>query len=311
MSFQKLTLIGNGVTIQMNQNLHAGQNFYTVSNVKEMLSSMGTRHSETPRQADHGVEDSLSHYGARFLPFEGEIHAQSVAQRVTMEQNLRQCLSLKRSQNQSSDDGYILVQITDDDGEEKQCYAKVIDLPEFSWIAAGQTARSRFRFSMMADDPFLYAQELSEETGPEAVYVTPFTLQDDDLQGLQDDNLPSLQDTISSGITVENIGTIGTSPVIIIHGPTADPIITNETSGKIMDLDGLTLLADERVEIDVASYTITKFDTSDVESDASSFLTAASDWIFLEPGYNDLNFTDSTPNDLTATIEVEFRSTWI
>ncbi len=40
MSYQKLTIIGNGVTISLNINLHPGQNFYTVTNVKEMLSSL-------------------------------------------------------------------------------------------------------------------------------------------------------------------------------------------------------------------------------------------------------------------------------
>lgn len=310
MSYAKARITGNGITIPLNVNLVPGQSFYSWLNVKETLSAVGTRHTETAKQADHGVEDSLSHYNSRFMPFEGEIHATSVSERITMEQELRQCLALKRSQSQTGDDGYILLEIEDEDGVDKQIYAKVVDMPEFTRIADGQSARSKFRFSMIANDPFLYAQESTSIEGPETSYSTFFTLQDGSLLSLQDGDLPSLQERIS-GLTVDNVGTIGSSPVLVVNGPTADPVIRNNTTGKTMELTGLTLLADERVEIDVSSYTITKFDSSDIETDASAFLTTESDWIFIEAGENRLSLTDSTPGALTATIEVEFRSCWI
>lgn len=309
MSYPKLHLIGP-VTISMNTNLYQGGSFYTALNVKELLSSLGTRRSDTPKQAAHGVEGGPSHYGPRIMPFEGEIHAQTVSQRVSMEQNLRRCLSLPRAQD-SDNDGFILVKIEDEDGNDKQIYAKVVEMPEFSLLKQGMSNRSRFRFVLIAEDPFLYDQTLSEADGPEAVTTTLFTLKEGSLKSLKEGSLPALKESLAYGLTVNNGGTIGTPPLIVIHGPTADPVITNQTTGKTMDLTGLTLLDNERVEIDVASQSITKFDSSDDESDASAYLSIDSDWIFIEPGNNTLSLEDSSPTDLEATIEVSFRRSWI
>ncbi|HEV7282293.1 MAG TPA: hypothetical protein VGN57_18975 [Pirellulaceae bacterium] len=310
MSYARISIVGT-VTVHLNVNLRSGSNFYSVTNIKELLSALGTRRSETPKQGDHGVEGSLSYYGPRFLPFEGEIHGTSVAQRITLEQNLRKCLALPRSQSLTGNDGYKLIQITTEDGLSLQTYAKIIDMPEFTLFAEGKSTLSRFRFAMIAEDPFLYAQSLSETTGPEASYSSTFTLQDGSLMALQDGNLPALQESLVYGLSVENEGTTGTPPVITIYGPTADPVVTNETTGKTMDLTGLTLLADERVEIDTASYSITKFDSSDVETDVSAYLSSDSQWIFLEPGVNELNLLDSTPGTLEAEITVSFRNAYV
>lgn len=311
MSYQKLTLIGNGLTVRLNVNLQQGSSFYVLTNVKEMLSALGTRRTSIAKQADHGEQDSLSYYPSRFLPFEVEIHARTPDERVEMEDDLRQCVALKRSQSSGGDDGYIRIEVEDDDGQNKLLYAKIVDMPEESWLIPGRTARSRCRFAMVATDPFLYSQTLTEVSGPEAVYTTSFTLKDGNLKALKDGNLPSLQEEISYGLTVENIGKTGTAPVIIVHGPTVDPVVTNQTTGRMMDLTGVTLLEDERMEIDVASYTITKFDDEDEETDVSSYLTPESDWIFLEPGNNDLVLIDNSPDDLEAVIEVEFRPAWV
>lgn len=309
MSYPQLSIVGT-LTVQMNLNLRLGQNFYLLTNAKELLTSLSTRHSETPKQGDHGVEGSLSQYGARLLTFEGQIHAQSVTQRVTMEKNLRTCLSLPRSQSYSGDDGYKLIRITDEDGHDKQFYAKIVDMPEFSYPYEGRTKISAFRFAMIAEDPFLYDQTLTEESGPEAVFSTTFPLQDGSLLALQDGSLPALQESLVYGITVQNIGTIGAPPLITITGPTSSPVITNETTGRSMSLSGLTLLADERVEIDVSSYAITKYDASDVSSDVSGYLTTDSEWIFIEPGENQISLLDDSPETLEAAIEVDFRSAW-
>lgn len=311
-NYATATIVGNE-TITLNQNMSIGGEFYVWRNAKEALSAMSTRRSETPKQAAHGVEGSLSHYNARMIPFEGDIHASSVANRVEMEQDLKRCLSLANAQDYADEDGYRLMQITDEDGVAKQIYLKLVDI-EFAPFAEGQSKHSRFRFTMIAEeDVFLMAQTLSTETGPEAVASTDFQFQDGALPSFMDGDLPTFQDTTIAILTVENTGTVDTPPVIVVYGPSVNPVIENVTTGKTTDLGnggGLTILEDERVEIDVANLTITHFDVDDVETDASGYMTSVSEWIYLDPGENDLTLFDDSPGTLEATLEVQFRAAW-
>lgn len=312
-NYASATIVGP-VSVTLNENFSIAGNFLIWRNVKESLSAMTTRRSEMPKQAAHGVEGSLSHYNARMVPFEGEIHATSVEDRVEMEQALKRCLTLANAQDYSDEDGYRLVQITDEDGIEKQIHLKLVDI-EFAPFSEGRSKHSRFRFTMIAEeDVFLMAQELSTASGPESVESSSFTFQDGALPTFQDGDLPTFQDEIISLLEIENEGTIDTPPVITIHGPSVSPVVENLTTGKTMDLgngDGLTLLENERVEIDVANQTIKHFDDEDNETDASGYLTQASEWIYLDVGTNQLSLFDDSPGALLATLDVDHRPAWL
>ncbi len=312
-NYALVTIVGSP-SIEMNVNMKLGSDFYLLKNPKEMLSAVTTRRSEVPKQGAHGVRGSLSQYGPRFLQFDGEVHATSVEARVEMEQDLVKAISLATDQSYADEDGYRQLLIEDEDGNSKQIYAKLVDL-EMSPLVDGRGYISRFRFSMVAeDDVFLYDQDLSTEEGPESVLSTDFTIQDGALPSFLDGELPTIQDANSSILTVNNAGTQATAPLIIIRGPTESPVITNTTTGKTMDFSnsgGLTLLEDERIEIEVATMTITKFDDEENESDASAYLTPSSNRIFLAPGDNEITIFDDSPGELEAELEVQFRNAWL
>lgn len=312
-SYAKLTIDGSP-DIELNANLTPGNDMYLWMNWREALSALSTRRSETPKQAGHGVKGSLSFFNPRMIPFEGEIHATTLAQRVQMEQDLRKALALSVEQAYDGDDGYRLLTIADADGNTKIIHAKVLDMPEFALLKEGNLKMARFRFVMIAeDDIFLYDEDLTTTTGPESVLSTNFMIQDGALPTFKDGALPTIKDTIIAIMTVTNLGTEGTPPLIIIYGPTASPVVKNLTTGKEMSLTasgGLSLASGERVEIDVNALTITKVDGGGVETDASAYLTTSSEWIFIEPGANQLTLFDNTPSTLEAQLEVQLRSAW-
>lgn len=301
----------SGVTL--NANVHAGQSFYLILNVPEVLSGLSVRTDDTPKQGAHGTEDGLSQYGARSIPVLGEIHALTSDARFTMERDLKRDLALPIAQSFDGDDGYFLLLISDQDGTEMQVYAKVLEPPTFELLPDLAERRSKFRFVLYAKDPEIYSQTLQTATSTESFASATFTMQDGDLPTFQDDDLPTFQDVVGVTITVSNGGTHGTPPLIVVYGPTDSPVIENTTTGKIMSLDGLTVLTGERVEIDVGSIpkSITHFDASDVETDASGYLTDDSDWIFIEPGDNVLTVSDDSPGDLAASMEVQWRDTYV
>jgi hypothetical protein len=305
MSVAKITIVGS-ITVELNIGMKRGGSFYTITNIKELLSSLPTKGSATPRQSDHGEDGGIRHYGTRYMPFEGEIHASSVSSRVALERDLRTVLSLPRVPSET-DDGYREVQIEDESGNLLFTHAIVVEMPEFSLLYEGRETIGRYRFAMIADnDPFFYSQSATTDSGGEGAIITDFTLQDTHLVSLKDGSLPDLEETIVPSLTVENAGTEGSPPLITIHGPCQNPRVINVTTNREMDLDGITLASGERIEIDVANYTITKIDASNNETDVLTYLTTDSDWIFVEPGDNDFALFDDADN-LNGQLEVTFR----
>jgi len=301
-------------TVQLNQSLSAGSNFYLLRNTPELLSTLSTRKTDKEKQGGHGTEDSLSFYGPRILRFEGEVHASSQAARITLEQALKTVLALRAAQSYDDEDGYVLVEVTDEDGEAKQIYAKVLEPPVFSLLDDAMPESRRFEFVLYAKDPILYGQTLEDEVGPESFLTTTLTFEDGDLPTVKDGDLPVIQDDTANEMTVVNDGSYDTPPVIIVEGPTTDPVIMNVTTGRKMAFTaggGLELLADETLTINVAALSIIKTDSGDNNTDVSGMISTDSEWIFLAPGSNILTLFDETSDDLSGQITVQFRPAWL
>jgi hypothetical protein len=301
-------IVGN-VSITFND-FSSGVPSYLLHNTPEILSTLSTRQTKSPRQGAHGVVDSLTFYDDRPLPIDGEIIGTSQADRKTKEEALKQCLALATFQSFSGNDGYLLVKFTDEDGSLKQCYAKIVTPPKFEVIDNTNPMRRSFSFVMMAKDPNLYSQTLQSGSGVETFQGTNFRV----VQG----SLPTVpfqlyQYTVPS-VTCVNGGTKDAPPVITITGPTSSPVVKNTTSGLFMDLSasgGLTLLAGEKVVIDVSAYSIMKTDVGGVVTNVSGYLTAASNWISLIAGSNAITLLDSSPTTIAATLTVQWRNTYI
>lgn len=297
--------------ITMYSNPFVRENFYLLRNPDELLAQLRTDQSTFKKQAGHGVAASLPSYGPRTLPFAVEIHASAYSVLLAMEAALVNALTLPAYPSYNND-GSVLVKIRMEGGENVQIYA--IPLERVQPTLSESQKRRLYTWSMFAKDPTLLSQTADSATGPEAFSTTNFTFQDGDLPTFQDGDLPTIQDTIGSEMTVTNEGNIGAPCIITIHGPTVNPIVTNGTSGKKIELSkngGLTLATGERVEIDTSdSKSITKVDAGGVETDVSGTFSDDSEWFTVEPGANVFTLFDDTPGNLESQLAIAFRSAW-
>lgn len=300
-------------SVSFNTSFAPGASCYILTNTEEILSALRTRRTDTPKQGEHGSEDSLSFFEPRAMLFRGEIHATSQSQRVTMQQELDEAVSLSRRQSFADDDGYKLVEITDEDGIAKQIYAKIDQMPRYSLVDSGMPESRIFEFVMFAADPAIYAQSLTSITAPESYNSTTFTFQDGDLPTFDDDDLPTIQDVQGQVLQVTNSGNYGSPPLIVIDGPTTNPVVENETTGKQLAFTrngGVSLTSGETLTINCEAQTAVK-ESAGVETSVKSKLSLASEWFDIIPGVNDITLFDSTPDDISSQMEISFRSAWI
>lgn len=278
---------------------------YKVDNFPEILSTVEVRTSQQPRQGEHGVYQSPSLYGARTLPFSGEIVAPDQATRLSMENTMIQELRLAALQGfADGTDGQLLVKFELEDGSLVQCYARVIQAPQFGY-REGYGGRHRvrtFSFALLAKDPNVYSQTLQSASGGETYAGTNFTI----VQG-STFKLPFqlYQDTPASATCV-NAGNHDAPPVITVAGPTTDPKVTNATTGKYVLLTGLTLAAGQSVVIDANKRTILRNDGTDL----SGYWGSGSSWWVLTPGSNAITLLDGTPSAIQATCTIQWRDTY-
>lgn len=286
---------------------------YLLKNPSELFSRVDVRSSDVPKQGGHGVDTSLAFYGPRDLPFYVQIIAPDRSTLVSMEQTLRRALYLRAAQSYLDEDGYKLIAFTDEDTIAKQTYARIIDPPEFEMVEDTLQRTRLVSFEMRADDPTLYAQTATNDDGPESFQTTTYTLQDGALQTIKDGDLPTIQDSIFTSVSVSNSGTYDSPPEIIISGPSTNPVVTNQTTGKKMEFSksgGVSLNAGETLTINVASGSIVKT-VSGVDTDVSGNMSDDSQWIYIQRGTNAFTVEDDTTDDLSAQLSVTFRAAWL
>lgn len=286
---------------------------YLLTSTEDILGALQTRRTDTPRQAEHGSDDSPSHFEPRELLFRGEIHAASQSQRVNMQQVLDEAISLSRSQSFAGDDGYRLVEIVDEDGVAKQLYAKIAQMPRYSLIDEGMPESRRFEFVMFSADEAVYGQDLEEVDALEAFDSTTFTFQDGDLPTFQDGDLPTIQDVVRNGMAVVNDGTYASPPLIVIQGPALNPVVRNDTTSKKIEFSrngGLTLEDGDTLTINVAAYTAVKT-SSGVQTNVRSKISLDSDWFDIVPGANQIVLFDESVGELGAEMTISFRPAWV
>lgn len=281
---------------------------YLLRNVRKMLEIPEVRRSSSSVQGDHGVYDALSFYEPRELPFEGTIIGSSQTERRTMEKAIESAVTLPAVQGYATNDGYITLLFTTEDLLNLQCNAKLDSEVSFKIVDEADPDMREFKFDMIADDPRLFSQTLNTETGVESVIGGVVHIENT-LPIHIENTSPVHVLGRSVSVTCNNVGNFGASPIIKVTGPTNGPIVTNETTGIKIDLNGLVLAAGEYVTIDVsaAPKTILKNDGTD----QSGYMTADSDWIYLNPGSNNITLLDDTPAALDATLQVQWRDTYI
>lgn len=105
--------------------------------------------------------------------------------------------------------------------------------------------------------------------------------------------------------SIFNAGDVDAYPLIRIYGPVTDPVLDNNTQERSLAFSGLTLAADEFLEVDTRYKTIRlNGDPDNSRYDTLAFPT--SQWWTLSPGVNLVRFHPAT---FTASVTVA-RITW-
>lgn len=108
------------------------------------------------------------------------------------------------------------------------------------------------------------------ETGVPTGAVLPWTL-------------PVLLGTVSGSATLANTGNGFATVDIEITGPGEGFTILNQTTGKLFKIDGLTLVAGQKIQITGSTLTVTQSGVSIFQ-----YVTSDSEFITLAPGNNNL-----------------------
>lgn len=105
--------------------------------------------------------------------------------------------------------------------------------------------------------------ELSVDSGVDFPITFPITFAATNIDDLQN---------------INNIGDLDTWPVIVITAPGQNPVITNVTTGKLIDLNGLTLEASDTLTIDMEAATALFWDNSGGTTTNAAITSASSYW---------------------------------
>ena len=110
----------------------------------------------------------------------------------------------------------------------------------------------------------------------------------------------------SSTVGVNNAGTFGggTWPVFEIVGPTTNPRITDNVTGRVLRLDGVVPTG-EVLRIDTKKRTVTKQGV-----DVFSWVRNDNQWFSLTPGAHTITYSRSVTSG-TSTLTAKWRGAWL
>jgi len=168
----------------------------------------------------------------------------------------------------------------------KTSIVRISGRPQIETVNA--RGRTNFSIGLKAADPIKYEYYEDNETGG---YRT-VTL------------------TRNTNINVRNVGNVRV-PVIfsITGGDIAGGEIRNTANGTTQTISGINMeTADSRLEIDTYNRNIIAIDASDVARVGRKYADSYIDWIYLEPGNNELRFSST---DSTAVCVMYYKSGWI
>jgi len=280
-----------------------------------METDVEIRHTERPYAGNHGIFDSFSYFGKRIFTFEGDIIATSEAQICEAVNELKKAFTLPAVYNYN-EDGYRTLSFLCQNGDPVEGFPFTFPVPLFDnesemgyEVEAKILApvkitktfqlshRRKFFIQLKAHDPRIYSRKQYE------IYL----LRSWTAEGFK---LPLNMDTHSGNVgfvfqsyssdgitTLNNTGNFSIAPVIRIMGECINPIIKNLTTGAEMKFN-LTLAAGEFLDIDVYKQNIV--DNNGVNR--VSTLDINSQWIWIDTGINEIQFTDDVPStDLAET----------
>lgn len=175
------------------------------------------------------------------------------------------------------------------------------DVEILSLVMPYQLGRVKYLINAVSPDSRFYSQELisvdisqtSIRGGASIPFPTiPVAITQSDLT---DEELNAI---------ITNEGSEASDPVFVIEGPGTGFTVTNVTTGKSFFLS-TTLVEGDFVTIDVREGTVVLNDTTNIYNDFTG------DFISLEPGDNQFEFTVGSDLDVTTLLNVSYRSAYL
>lgn len=117
---------------------------------------------------------------------------------------------------------------------------------------------------------------------------------------------PSITSIGSAAVT--NDGTEPAAPILRLWGPCTDPKVINLATMETLELTGLSLTAEQYVEVDVREATVRLQGKSTQNLYTSLTLDSALWW--LQPGVNDVRYSPATWSG-DARAQIIYRHSWI
>lgn len=290
----------NGESIVINDTTTDPANYVTID--ESPLNEVAVRTSERDIAGRHGIKSYFSFYSGRNLSFQGKIVAASGSGMETLEQKLRKVFALP-SLPDSTSDGFLLIQWTDNAGATWQIYAKVSG----AFIVRDYLGLKRVKdylIQLRSESPFIVSQTLYSSTMQRYWEQGGLKLPT---------KLPAKINKVSyNEATIAVGGNYDSPPVFTITGPAINPKITQVATGKFIQVEVTLADTDELVmDVDKGTIVLNGID------DRSQYLTTDSEYFYLSPGNNVLRFEHEgdTPNNTgvtpTENVVVERRNNLI
>ena len=106
-----------------------------------------------------------------------------------------------------------------------------------------------------------------------------------------------------------NNGNIDSFLNITLNGPLTNPTIDNLTTGEQLTITKTLTTSSERIEIDTKNRTVLYFSTP-TATGVNALADQSGDWIFLQPGSNEIKLTNATYNS-EASAEFTWRDAYV
>lgn len=225
---------------------------------------------------DGGRVTSMLH-GNRVVTLRGFIQASTVATHEQLRQDLSEAARIVRDANGFPE--LTLFEFTTSGGEDRQFEAAIQSLV----FSADQLNFSEFQMVLLVPEPYISGTDPISVSGIQSPagggFVLPVIL-------------PIVFASDSGGSQeVENVGTAVTWPVLTISGISTNPYIRNATTGKSFQLTYPLVEGDEAI-IDMKEKTVLINGGNGIP-----YKTSESEWIWLEPGLNTIEFVSGSDSD--------------
>ena len=250
---------------------------FTLSIPIEGLDGPKHRMSSFSKPGRHGVEVSAQFYDDRLVNLTGLIYGETVEEFEANRRALIRAVAIKKD-----DDGYPLpTRVTFTTMAGASYYVDVFfDKPIMNMESPIDTT---YQVTGVCADPFIFGDTTvtSAQIRPPSGggYSVPMIV-------------PYISDaSVGGSITLTNVGEETAMPVITLTGLLTQPVITNQTTGKRLELN-YTLPAGQTMTIDMSRQLIIRSGASQIGAK-----TIASDWWGIAPGTNTISVMSMSSSD--------------